>query len=501
MTPSLSDELLSRFGDFVAEQIGLHFPKERWSDLERGLRQVAREAGMSNVESYAQRLLAGELDKKQIELLASELTVGETYFFRDDRSFDILGGKILPGLVRIKQNDEHHLRIWSAGCCTGEEPYSIAILLDRMLPELRSWNVTILGTDINSRFLRKAAEGIYTDWSFRGGPAWLKENYFRQTGRNRFEILPRIRKMVSFAYLNLAEDKFPTLSNNTNAMDVIFCRNVLMYFRTSRAKMVIQNLHHALTDGGWLVVSATETSSEQLLPFVPQNFEGAILYQKTNRPSRAPAPISIEPLSEPVLATEIVPPKPVLIAPEEFKLPVVGPQMVVDENDFYKEAAALFEQGNYSETIQKVRNSPASLESSPQMLALLARSCANLGELAEAREWVEKAIAADKVDPGMHYLHAVILHERGEMAEAVQSLKRVLYLAPDFVLAHFALGNHALRQDKFAEADKHFGNALALLNRYEPNEVLPDSDGLAAGRLREMIESTMAVEKEAWATI
>ena len=129
--------------------------------------------------------------------------------------------------------------------------------------------------------------------------------------------------------------------------------------------------------------------------------------------------------------------------------------------------------------------------------ALLARTCANLGELTEAREWAEKAIAADKLDARLHYLRAIILQEQGATEEAVASLKRALYLDPDFVLAYFTLGNLALRHRRFKEADKQFTNALILLKRYQNDEMLPLSDGLAAGRLKEMIQSTMAMERPA----
>lgn len=161
---ALPDALLSRLSDFLEAQMGLHFPRARWRDLERGIAAASRESGYAQAEAYIQWLLSAPLTRTQIEGLASHLTVGETYFFREKRSLDILEQQILPELLRARAQTEKHLRIWSAGCCTGEEPYSIAMLLDRLIPDSENWNLTILATDINPRFLRKAVQGIYGTW-------------------------------------------------------------------------------------------------------------------------------------------------------------------------------------------------------------------------------------------------------------------------------------------------------------------------------------------------
>ena len=457
MTRGLSDQLLSQVSECVTSQLGLHFPRARWRDLERGIRSAAREFGTPDAESCARWLLSAPLTKNQIEILASELTVGETYFFREQRSFAILGERILPELLRVRQGAERRLRIWSAGCCTGEEPYSIAILLDRVLPDPRQWHVTILGTDVNPRFLQKAAQGVFGEWSFRDAPAWLKENYFKPVGAQRFEILPRIKAMVTLAYLNLAEDTYPALANNTHTMDLIFCRNVLMYFAAEHAQRVIHQFHRSLVEGGWLIVSPVETSAQLFSLFAPIHFEQAILYRKGTR--QLPAPVA------PVL---------------EEATPVEA-----------EEALALGERGDYVEAAQKRKADPVARAES---VALLARTCANLGQLVEARDWTEKALAADKLDAGLHYLRATILQEQSALEEAVAALKRALYLDPDCVVAHFVLGTLALRQQRGKEAAKHFTNALTLLKRYRDDEVLPQSDGLVAGRFRELIQSTMSME-------
>jgi len=502
MAHGLSDHLLSRLSEFVAKQTGLHFPRERWGDLERGIRSAAPDFDAPDADSCAQRLLSAPLARNQIEILAGALTVGETYFFRDQRCFAALGDRVLPDLIQRRQGGERRLRAWSAGCATGEEAYSLAIMLDRALPDARQWHLTILGTDINARFLQKASEGVFGEWSFRDAPVWLKQKYFREVGRRRFEILPRIKEMVTFTFLNLADDVYPSLANNTNAMDVIFCRNVLMYFAPERARKVVHNFHQSLVNSGWLIVSPAETSAQLFSSFLQVCADGAVLYRKTDRPGLAPAEsFSGKTKAAPPLDQESGLPGAAFVfgsvALQESNVsvspaaePTGGPEPTSSE-----EALALFERGHYAELVQRLKTSSARLQAAPETLALLARACANLGELAEARQWVEKAIAADKLNAALHYLRANILQEQGASEEAVASLKRALYLEPDFVLAHFALGNHALRQGKVHEADKHFANALALLAVYQPEAVLPCSDGLAAGRLRHFIESAMSVEK------
>ncbi|HKN18579.1 MAG TPA: protein-glutamate O-methyltransferase CheR, partial [Dissulfurispiraceae bacterium] len=264
---------------FVEERMGLHFPAERFRDLERGLFSAAKEYGHKDACSYLDWLAAFPLSHSQVEMLASHLTVGETYFYRDKGSFDALEEYILPELIRSRRGKEQRLRFWSAGCATGEEAYSIAMLLDNIVPDIKDWNVSILATDINPNFLKLAAEGAYREWSFRSAPLWVKERYFTRTKKG-FEVLPRIRRMVTFSYHNLVGDPYPALINNTSAMDIIFCRNVLMYFSRERAKEVVLHLNRCLMDDGWLAISPVEASHAISSLFKGVKFPGATLYKK-----------------------------------------------------------------------------------------------------------------------------------------------------------------------------------------------------------------------------
>lgn len=478
----LPEQLLSRLSEHVAEQMGLYFPQDRWRDLESGIEAAARELGLADAVAYGRDLLAAKLSKEQIEVLAGALTIGETYFFRDTRSLDLLADEVFPEMIRARRAADRRLRIWSAGCCTGEEAYSLAILLDRLLPDLERWQVMLLATDINSRFLRKAAEGIYGEWSFRGAPPWLKERYFRPVAARRFALAPRIKSLVTFAYLNLGEDVYPSLDNNTNAMDLILCRNVLMYFSEERVAQVVHNFHRALVGTGWFLVSAVETSSQFNKYFVPAPFDGATLYRKRieSAPVQAPTPAVILPRWDAAPSTSDD-------AGSQPERPAPPPQSV------HAAALALYERGRYAEAAELLKDAAAAPESDIDDATLLARIHANLGDLGTARWWAERAVAADRTNALSHYLCAIILQEQAQFEAAAIELQKTLYLEPAFVLAHFALGNLTHGQGKPAAAARHFANALDLLRRYDDNDVLPHSEGMVAGRLKQTIESMLPV--------
>ncbi|HZL45844.1 MAG TPA: CheR family methyltransferase [Opitutaceae bacterium] len=490
----------SRLSEVIAETTGLHFPRERWDDLQRGLAGAAQEFGFEDAAACVGWLLSAPPTKAQLQVLASHLTIGETYFFRDKQTLEALAENILPELIRARRGHEQRLRIWSAACCSGEEPYSLAILLHQSLPDLQDWQVTITATDINARFLHKAAAGIYGEWSFRNAPAGLKERYFNRTADGRYAIVPEIKKLVTFAYLNLVEDVYPSLATDTNAMDLIFCRNVLMYFTPPQVRKVIGNLRRTLVEGGWLVVSPSEASHALFPQFVSVNFPGAIFYQKSDATPRTeqrwtPAPLSdiagfVAPATEAPLpwAPPALPaqPSPVLL-PEDPAPAETSPAP-------YAVAESFYHQGRYAEAVDTLVASFARHAPDPQAFSLLARALANQGKLADALAWCDRWIAADKLDPAGHYLRAVVLLERGDPEQARSSLQRALYLHPDFVLAHFTSGNLARSRGKAGEADKYFANALRLLRGHEPNDLLPESDGLTAGRLTEFITSMTTME-------
>lgn len=495
MSRTLTDGQCSQLSELISDRMGLHFAPERWDDLRRGLSGAAEEFGFDDVSECATWLLDSALEKAQIEILATHLTIGETYFFRDKPLLRALTDTIFPALIAARRGGERRLRIWSAASCSGEEPYTLAILLHQLLPDLKDWRVTITATDINPRFLQKAAGGIYGDWSFRDAPSAMKRRYFREVSNGRYAIDPEIKSLVTFSHLNLVEDFYPSIETDTNAMDVIFCRNVMMYFTPAQMQKVVTSLRRSLVDGGWLAVSPSEASGVLFPRFVSVNFPGAIFFRKSDAPVPGNPPVPFEHVlpAVPVLEEQPLPASASL--PAAFTpLASVKPWETETVESALLSAKHLYDEGRYEECTTFLAEAAGALRLPPRAFSLMAHAQANQGNLSEALRWCEQWIEAEKMNAAAHYLRAVILIERGRVEEARLSLQRTVYLEPGLVLAHFALGNLARSAGKSAPARKHFDNALELLRRLEPAVLLPESEGLTAGRLAETIEGMRETE-------
>lgn len=493
MTHLLAKNDLEKISALIAEQMGLHFPPARWRNLEQSLATAARELGFPDVQQCLAWFTSTPPSPEIIKSLAAYLTIGETYFMREKKCFEILEHQIIPEIIKKRQLGDKRLRIWSAGCATGEEAYSIAILLDKMEDLLRGWDLSILATDINAHSLSKANEGIYSEWSFRNTPAYFRESYFRKSAEGRYALLPRIKEMVTFSSFNLVEDTYPSLVTDSNAMDVIFCRNVLMYFTPQLAARVVERFHRCLVDGGWLFVSPCETSNPFFAGFAPINFPDAILFQKR---SGGQAPQALRREGELLPQSSSPVPPPVLYREREItppRLPVADtPSPDPDPKSVYQEALALYEQGAYPAASEKVAFLLTQDKNDSQALTLLCRIYANQGRLSEALQLSAQALATDNLSADLYFLRAIILQEQGQDEASAASLKKALFLDQDLVLAHFTLANLEQRKGKVKASRRYYDTASSLLDRYRPDEVIPGSDGMLAGRLKEIIRATTA---------
>jgi chemotaxis protein methyltransferase CheR len=455
---SISSLLLEQLGRFVESRLGLHLPKSQSADLERGIRSAADEFGFDDVSKCIEWVLSSELSKSQIEVIAGHLTIGETYFFRDRRVFEILESVVFPEITASRRGKEKILRIWSAGCATGEEPYSIAMTVTKVFPDCKEWEIGILATDIVPSSLKRASEGIYNEWSFRETPSWIKQGCFEKV-KGKYRIAPRFRQMVTFASLNLAEDPYPAIITNTNAIDIIFCRNVLMYFSRDKARKVVDNLAHCLVDGGWLIISPIESPDADYSSFLqPVRFPGAILYKKKEHRRK-----------EEVRATAL--------ALLQTKGKKQTPRKIAEHP---------VKRVEWPPSIQPVKNLPVDLDSQTTHQV---RFLANGGKLPEALALCENILRKDKLNPILYYLHATILLEMGRANEAEVSLQRALYLDQEFAIAHFSLGHLLQSRNKIKEAAKHLQKARSLLSVFRQEAVPPESEGMTAGRLIEVIDA------------
>lgn len=471
---------------WVEASLGLHFPPRLGPDLERGMGAAARRLGLSGATACAQRMLAHQLSEEQQQVVAECLTISETYFFRDAALLERLATHVLQPLIAARRQGSRHLRLWSAGCSSGEEPYSLAMLVASMVPDWRDWNISILGTDLNAAALRKARAGAYSAWSLRGSVPEQCRPFLQPGCDGLHHVDPQLRRKVRFAPLNLARDDYPTTASMTTAMDLVLCRNVLIYFEPARVRAVLARFGRSLVDDGWLVTGSVEVPAVAV-PGLTVVREGGLFALR--RSQAVPAATAMR-------AAATLPPRP---GPPGAKLgsaqltvslqkpampspPVASPIGWGDARHPSYAATPLASAEPSAE--------PSAAPAAP--LAQQARQHADAGDLEGAERLCRQAIAQDKLDPDATYLLASILSEGGAIDEAMVALHRTLYLDPGHLLARFVLGGLALRQGHVQPAHRHFSRTLARLDRVPAEEVLAGGGGLTAGELEDVIRRTDA---------
>jgi chemotaxis protein methyltransferase CheR len=494
--PGLNTLTYERFRTLIVERSGLHFPDKRRQDLERGLAQALARSGCANAEAYYQLLAGKPTDGPEWESLIGQVTIGETYFFRDRGQIEALRQHILPDLIAQKRALTRQLRIWSAGCASGEEPYSIAMLLRELLPDLATWSITLLATDINQEALEKARAGRYGDWSFREeGWERMRERYFTHHGKE-WQLAQEVRDMVTFAYLNLGEDPYPSMANNTVAFDVILCRNVTIYFAPDRVRHVVDRMYEALAEGGWLVVGHSEPSPVTYTRFEAQSFPGTILYQKTGRPPRFDmswlasverTPEAARPVTTPAAPFRLPKAEAVPAAPAPAPAPVRAPVPAAPPPPPASPLAdvmTLLAQGRTDEALEQLHRV---LDRDPKCAPayfMVGKMRANAGLWEEARRWFEQALGLDPLLTEAHFLLSLVHSQEGNLEAALAAMKRVVYLDRNTILGHFCLANLYQEAGNRPRARKSLENTAVLLAGVPEDTVIPWSDGMTAGRLR-----------------
>lgn len=484
----MSDDPIAKMGDLLADRLGLHFPSDRRRDLEQGLARAAREGGHRDGTEFARWFLSEPATRRRLDTLARHLTIGETHFFRHPEMMAALDQRVLPELIQRRQESGRYLRIWSAGCCTGEEPYTIAMLLDQLIPDQRDWRISILATDLNPAALRKADAGVYGQWSFRGTSDRIMRRYFRKLPGNRWELLPEIRSRVEFRTLNLAENVYPSCDSGTEGIDLILCRNVLMYFTPQAAREAAGRFHRCLSDGGWLATSPAEASRELFAKFETVSDAQTILFRRSPTGTPTAGQETAVPTSD-AAALTIPTPKPPI---RTGRHPAGPPGSKKAATTTRQPRASTSTNRETSHPRSRVSpRSPASPEKEAAALSKSAKELANQGRLDEAIDYCSRAIEADRLDSSYRYLKAVIELERGNLDEAGRALTQAVYLEPRAALPHIALGNLRQAQRRFLEAERHFASALRLLEELPADEQIAESDGLTAGQLTHLVEAAL----------
>lgn len=466
----LADDLFGQFRDLVQAASGLYFPDKKRVELETAVHKAMQATANNDNDpaAYYRRLRFGPQARPEMTRLLNLLTVGETHFFRDSAQFDALANHILPTLIRRKReaaaalgrDTPPQLRLWSAGCATGEEAYSLAILLHELIPDISQWRISVLATDINENYLAQARQANYSDWSFREARArQYRPRYFtpgQHNGRETYQLHPETRRLVTFAPHNLTADEFPATASNTVSMDLILCRNVSIYFAPETTRRVVERFHQSLVMGGWLVVGHAEPSLSTYSAFTGHIVAGTLLYQKGQTAVAArPQPT---PPNQP------------------------APPTAVSPTNIYEEARQLIGHGRNEAAITLLEKTVTVPPQAPT-LCLLARAHANLGHWPQARHWCEQAKVVDPLFPEVYDLLAMIETHEGRPDAAIHNLKKVLYLDPARPLAHFHLALLYKKQSQVVMAQRALKNVLHRMESIPADAPLPDADHTSAGRL------------------
>ncbi len=480
MSSTITDISFQKISDLISSKLGIYFPDGRQKDLEKGLLSAANDFNFDSLDEFIKYLIETQLSKENLQLLSKHLTIGETYFFREKVTFDLLRNILLPDIIRKRLGDTKKIKIWSAGCSSGEEPFSIAIILNEIIDCISNWDITVLGTDINMEMLKKAQTGKYSEWSFREIQPRIKDKYFRITADNKYELDSNIKKIVEFNYLNLVDENYPSLLNKTNAVDILLCRNVLMYFDQKDRDKVISRLYNSIADGGWLILGLTEVGYLTDKRFKQIVLKDAIIFQKK------------EVIRNKIVARIKIPSE----TKTEKKIPAYK-----HKKEFYKDiflkAITSYNDGNYVEAIELLKElltNPSLNTSIPEnekeeALYFLSMSLANSGLLTPALEWCDKGILKNKLNPSLYFLKSNLLQALNRPTEAIESLRKSIFLDSDYTMAHFSIANIYRRVGRSTESNKHFKIVIDILKNYSDEDIVKDSGGLTANRIKEMINS------------
>ena len=500
MDEAFSNSMCYDISEYINQYTGLYFPENKHRSLMKGINAAARELGFNQTDKFIDRLISGPPSAQTIDALVRFLTIGETYFFRDKNMFQTLKDEIFRGLITHPRRNKKHINIWSAGCASGEEPYSIAILIDQMAAVFRGWTVSIIGTDINTAALEKAEKGVYTRWSFRDTPDVILKKYFISGNDGTFEIKPEIRKQVNFSRLNLMQSDYTGVLSDFLPIDVVLCRNVIMYFKPGTREQVFARIGRYLDSDGWLIASPAESGFVNSAGFASVHFPSTICHRKglprrseqkhVFRESSLKAKTGIR------VSTAAKSLKTVITS--SFRRKTDRNYTATDPKAIFHQASLLYRAGQYMEVINRLAPLFSGLAPddnqflmAPESMALLARTHANLGDLEQAERWCKKSIEYERFNPEHYYLLGTIRQEDGRLADAIKAFKQAVYLDPDLVMGHFTLSMIMGQSGRPHDAKRHMKITYSLLLKVDPDETIPLSDGLTAGRLTETVFTLM----------
>ncbi|HEX3997933.1 MAG TPA: protein-glutamate O-methyltransferase CheR [Pirellulales bacterium] len=416
-----NDPLFERLKAHVIDATGLSYFGSQDMELARHLSERLTVLHLSTCGAYWVLLHDGKNGEAELDLLIAQLTIGETFFFRHEEQFHAIRDRVLPDLIE-RNRSTRRLRIWSAGCATGAEPYSIAIVLKQCWPDVvAEWDVTIVGTDINRAFLAQARQGRYGEWALRATPADIAESCFVRSG-NEWMIRPEYRRGVVFDYHNLVHHPYHSFHHRLDSWDLILCRNVMIYFNHETNRRIIRQFHGCVADNGWLVVGHAESNTELFQDFETINTIDAVIYRKT---------VPATPATH-VARHDGCRSQPLIVLDDELS----GGVSFDDER--------------------------------------------------KGTDEVHQHLSCAPLNPEEHLRQALMWQQRGRPSDAEKALRRAIYLDRGFVLAHYYLGLLLKRRSELPGAKRCFRNALRLLEPIDRRAVMPTVEGIDASVLTEL---------------
>ena len=459
MTRRVDAAQLERFLAIIERHLGLQLHEAGHRALEDALVRRMAARGFRRPDAYLDTV-----DAEEVRRIAEAVTITETYFLRDRSQLQALAEVVIPSLAHARR-----IRILSAGCASGEEPYSIALVLRETLPDIDQWQITLRGVEVNPAMLRQAARGRYTSWALRETPPEIVQRYFRRTD-GQFELDPSVRSMVTFQEQNLVQGDPATWA--PGSWDVVFCRNVLMYLAPEMVRAMIGRVEQALDRGGFLFVGHAET-----LRGLSEAFEvchsGAAFYYRLRGAPQPPPPIpNVEP------------------RPKAAELPQAPPpRAIAVPNGELAHVTELMRQERYHEALQTIRALDAS---SPGARVLEALLCAHAGDLQRAATLCAAILAADPLDSRAHYVRALALEQSGDRVQAVDLYRTAAFLDPSFAMPRLHLGLLARRAGDDAAARRELGRALVLLEQEDPARIALFGGGFGRGALMALCRAALA---------
>lgn len=458
--------LLDELEQLAAQRIGLHIPDDAHGRFAAMLRERAAHLGCSSLQDYRTFLLSQQASEEWEEL-ARVFTSGETFFFRDHGQFDLMRLRLLPELIARHRNDKI-LRLWSAGCASGEEVYSLAMLVDMLLPERDGWNILILGTDIDSNAIAKAQRGSYGKWSFRMVPPDLQQRYFYLEG-NEWVLDERIRRMVTLRVFNLVHAPFPDPSLELHDMDIILCRNVFIYFEPAAVFAVAIKFAATLREGGYLLTAHTELMSHMVRELESRLFAEGVVYQRrVHVPATTPA-IRRAQVRELLHSS---------ISPQVWEKVRAQAWTGVTTPSLARSAGEIRGGGKLPPPISPVCAAPptpsAPTPSAPtaEMMFKEARAHADRGEFDLAEQACRKILSATPLETAPYFLLAQLAQIKGDFNQAKDCLNKAIYLDHRFVAAYLELAALYERAEDILRAQTLRRGALSIVRAMSKDEII-----------------------------